>query len=642
MLGKILGGRYELIEKVGAGGMAIVYKARCHLLNRYVAIKTLRPELVEDEDFVHRFKRESQAAASLSHHNIVNIYDVGQEDGIYYIVMEYVCGKTLKQHIREKGKLESKEAIRIALQICAALEHAHKNGIVHRDIKPQNILIGDDYTVKVADFGIARAVTSTTVTLAGSNVIGSVHYFSPEQARGGYIDVKSDLYSLGIVLYEMVTGTLPFEGDTAISIAIKHIQERVKPLGEVDPEIYKSLQAIIEKAIEKQPERRYQSAGEMVKDLKRALEEPNGDFVVTNYDSDAPTQVIKPVKVDNLDEPENRIPQQHPNSKKSKGKAWLKAVLIIVPSILIMALAFFIGARIFDNNFATREIEMPDITNISLRDAERILANDNLYIKVEGETYDDNIKEGYIISQDPEKGTMVKPDYTVKVVLSKGPETIIVPNVEMNTKREAEITLENEGFTIGEHEYVYSEYPSDTVIGQSLQADARVPKGTEIWLTISLGPEEKVTKVGNYLGQQLDVATQMINGDNLRLGRVGQKYSDTASKGTVIEQSLTPGDTVSEFRVIDLVVSLGPQPTYPKDIDIDLSGITDKETVNIVVKKIQNGKTTEVYNRFHIVSDEILTIRLEGTGVAKYQVYIDDELTYETDIDFTKKGDEAD
>lgn len=635
LLGKILGGRYELIEKIGAGGMAIVYKARCHLLNRYVAVKILRPELVEDENFVKRFKRESQAAASLSHPNIVNVYDVGQEDGIYYIVMEYVCGKTLKDYVREKGKLDSREAIKIALQIAAALEHAHKNGIVHRDIKPQNILIGDDYTVKVADFGIARAVTSTTITLAGSNVVGSVHYFSPEQARGGYTDAKSDIYSLGIVLYEMVTGTLPFEGDTAVSVAIKHIQEKVKPPGEINPGIYKSLQDIIQKAIEKQPERRYQSAGQMIEDLKRALEEPNGDFVVPNYDSDAPTQVIKPIK-DEIVEPDSS-----PN--ESKKKPWLKILLIAIPSIIVMILAFFIGARIFENNFVSQEIEVPDIENMFFDDAKALLEENNLYISIEGRTHSDEIEKDYIISQHPDKGTMVKPEYTVRVVLSLGPETVLVPNVEKSTKREAEIALENQGLTLGEHEYINSEYPSDTVIGQSIPPNTEVTKGTEISLVISLGPEEKLVTVGNYIGQQLEVAKQMINGDRLKLNKISQEYSDTASKGTVIEQSLAPGETVSEYRSIDLVVSLGPQPTYPKDINIDLSSISsDKETVNIVVKKIQNGQTTEVYNRFHTVNDEILTIRLEGKGVAEYEIYIDNELSYRTTIDFTKKGDDTD
>ena len=272
MLGKILGGRYELLEKTGGGGMAVVYKAKCHLLKRYVAVKILRPDLVDNEEFVTRFKRESQAAASLSHPNIVNMYDVGQENGTHYIVMEYVDGMTLKEYIRKEGRLTSKEAVRIASQICSALHHAHENNIVHRDIKPQNILINKEGTAKVADFGIARAVTSSTVTMAGANVIGSVHYFSPEQAKGGYVDKKSDIYSLGIVLYEMVTGVVPFEGDSAISVALKHIQEQVTPPGEINPDVPKSIQYIIQRAIEKNLENRYHDAAEMLHDLSQALD----------------------------------------------------------------------------------------------------------------------------------------------------------------------------------------------------------------------------------------------------------------------------------------------------------------------------------------------------------------------------------
>lgn len=635
MLGKILGKRYELIEKVGAGGMAIVYKGRCHLLNRYVGVKILRPELVEDANFVERFKRESQAAASLSHHNIVNVYDVGQEGNIYYIVMEYICGDTLKEYVKEKGKLESDEAIKIALQIAAALEHAHRNGIVHRDIKPQNILIGQDGSVKVADFGIARAATSVTVTLAGSNVMGSVHYFSPEQAKGGHVDAKSDIYSLGIVLYEMVTGVLPFEGDTAISVAIKHIQEKIKPPGDVNPEIYKSLQRIIEKAVEKRPEARYHSAQDMIADLKHALKEPNANFVLTNFDSDAPTQAIKPINDNNT---ETAAPKK---LKEQKKKTWIKAALITIPFIMIMIMAFFIGNRVYKNNFVSNEVAMPSITQRSLEDAREILREYDIFLKVESEKYSDDIDEGYIVSQDPVSGTMVTANYTARVVLSLGPETVLVPNAETNTRREAEIKLESHGLKIGTHEYISSEYPSDTVIKQSIPPDTEVTKGSEIWLTLSSGPDEKMAKVGKYIGQQLDVAEQMIIGDRLKPGRVSKENSDKFSKGTVIKQSVAEGATVSEFRIIDLIVSDGPQVTYPKDIDIDLSSIMEKETVNIVVKKTQNARTTEVYNRFHAVSDETITIRLEGSGIAEYAIYIDDKLSHNTIIDFTKKGEET-
>jgi serine/threonine-protein kinase len=277
MVGRVLDDRYEIIEKIGGGGMALVYKARCRLLNRFVAIKVLRPEFIEDEEFVKKFRREAQSAASLSHPNIVGIYDVGTENNNYYIVMEYIKGQTLKELIKSKGTLGIEHATNIAIQICYALDHAHKNHIVHRDIKSHNILIREDNSVKVTDFGIARAVSSSTITNTG-NVIGSVHYFSPEQARGGYTDEKSDIYSLGVVLYEMVTGRLPFEGDSPIAVALKHIQEEPIPPAKINPRVPKSIEAIILKCMEKEVSRRYNSAAEIINDLRQSLVMPNGDF----------------------------------------------------------------------------------------------------------------------------------------------------------------------------------------------------------------------------------------------------------------------------------------------------------------------------------------------------------------------------
>ncbi len=297
MIGKVLGNRYEIIEKIGGGGMALVYKAKCRLLNRFVAVKVLRAEFTEDEEFVKKFKRESQAAASLSHPNIVGIYDVGMEDNVYYIVMEYIKGQTLKDLIKKKGALGVDFATNIAIQISSALEHAHKNHIVHRDIKSHNIMIREDNSVKVTDFGIARAISSSTITNTG-NVIGSVHYFSPEQARGGYTDEKSDIYSLGIVMYEMMTGRLPFEGETPIAVALKHIQEEALKPTSINTRIPKSMEDIIQKCIEKDVNNRYSSMSEIIADLRQSLVMPNGDFVKKNKFTDENTRVIKPIKLD--------------------------------------------------------------------------------------------------------------------------------------------------------------------------------------------------------------------------------------------------------------------------------------------------------------------------------------------------------
>jgi serine/threonine protein kinase len=291
MESNVLGNRYELIEKIGGGGMALVYKARCRLLNRFVAVKILREEFTGDEEFVKRFEIEAQSAASLSHPNIVPIYDVGNENNIFYIVMEYIDGITLKEYIVRNGPLDWKDAVRIAIQICSAIEHAHSKQIIHRDIKPQNILMTQDGIAKVTDFGIARAVTSSTITMVGST-IGSVHYFSPEQARGGYIDEKSDLYSLGIIMYEMITGKMPFDGESPVAIALKHIQDKpIQPI-DLNKDIPRALNDIIMKAIKKEQSGRYQTATEMSEDLYRVFKEPNGDFAEDNGTDENPERYL--------------------------------------------------------------------------------------------------------------------------------------------------------------------------------------------------------------------------------------------------------------------------------------------------------------------------------------------------------------
>jgi serine/threonine protein kinase/beta-lactam-binding protein with PASTA domain len=624
LLGNILGGRYELEEKIGGGGMAIVYKAKCHLLKRYVAVKILRPELVEDEEFVSRFKRESQAAASLSHPNIVNIYDVGEEKGIYYIVMEYVRGKTLKEYIREKGRLEWDEAIRIALQICSALKHAHKNGIVHRDIKPQNILLSDDGTAKVADFGIARAVTSSTVTMAGANVIGSVHYFSPEQARGGYVDTKSDLYSLGIVLYEMVTGTVPFEGDTAISVALKHIQEKVKPPMELNPNTPKSLQDVIEKSTEKDQTKRYQTAGEMIKDLQRVLKEPDGNFVIRNLDSDSPTQVMEPVVVEK-------------KTKNKKRSVWIKLVWIILPLLAILLLFSYLGKRIYNSHFVSEDVEVPPIVGLYEDKAKSILYENNLVYKVLDKK-NSKEEEGIILYQEPESGIKVKPYSVVRVIVSLGPNTTIVPNVKGHSRRDAEISLENARLKVGQPEYIDSDLPKDTVVEQSIDPNTEVVDGTEIILVISKGPQITVVEVEEYIGLKEEVAKELIVNNGLKVGKVLPEYNDKYPEGVVIKQNPNPGDSVEQNRSIDLWVSLGPMPMYPKRLEIELpQAQEDEENIKVTVKKAANDEI--VYDEEHAASEKLVSIELKDSGVVKYKVYINDVLEEEISIDFTKKED---
>ena len=362
--------------------------------------------------------------------------------------------KTLKNHQGKEADWE--EAVRIAHRF-VALKHAHKNGIVHRDIKPQNILVSEDGTIKVADFGIARAVSSATVTVAGANVMGSVHYFSPEQARGGYVDAKSDLYSLGIVLYEMVTGCVPFEGDTAISVALKHIQERAKPPWELNPDLPKSLNDVIEKSTEKDQARRYQTAGEMLRDLQRVLREPEGDFVVRSIDSDLPTQVIEPVNFDS-----NRT-----TGGSGKAPVWLKLILFIIPMVLLILLISYLGRQIYDKHFVTEDVEVPGLIGLFEDEASKMLYEKNLTLNVLERKHSDQ-EEGRIIYQDPAEGIKIKPYSIVKVIVSLGPETVIVPNVVGHSQRDAEIAVENAGLKLGKHEYIDSDLPEGTLYGKAL------------------------------------------------------------------------------------------------------------------------------------------------------------------------------
>lgn len=631
LLGKLIGGRYELLEKVGGGGMAIVYKARCHLLNRYVAVKILRLELVEDEEFVSRFRRESQAAASLSHPNIVNIYDVGEEDGIYYIVMEYVSGGTLKDYIRKKGRLSPGEAIDISINICSAIEHAHQNKIVHRDIKPQNILMGEDGSVKVADFGIARAVTTATVTAAGSDVMGSVHYFSPEQARGGYVDEKSDLYSLGVVLYEMCTGTVPFNGDSAVSIALKHIQAGIEWPEDIDREIPRALRSITCKALEKEQCMRYQSAGEMIIDLRRAISDPDGDFVVKNISSDMPTQSIVPLKA--LSEPKIKNESVDDHKKKTRIR-----IFKFIPLVLLMAFLIFMGIRVYQSNFMYKEEPVPDIRDISLEDAAKLIEEMDIELNVIGRKNNRDIQEGHIISQDPAPNTNMKTPGTIDLIISLGPKTIIVPDVVGEPEKEAIIKLENRGLQVVGREYKDDdEYPRGTVIGQSIQHGTEVLDNATIDLFISNGPTFSTVKVPSYIDMPLDVAIQNIEEDGLKKGEIVEEYSDDVPKGAVIRHRPIEGVYVEKDRKIDLWISSGSRPNYPKKLEIPLTGedYGNKKKVPIKIERVDDKSI--VYEKEHLVEEKLAIIDMEQEGIVDYNIYIDNRLKRKVTIDYTKK-----
>lgn len=536
MIGRILGNRYELVEKIGEGGMGLVYKAKCHLLNRYVAVKILKPELTNDEEFINRFRKESLSSASLSHPNIVNVYDVGVEDGIYYIVMEYVKGKTLKEIIKERAPLPYQEVINISRQICLALDHAHSNNIIHRDIKPQNILITNDGIVKVADFGIARASNSSTLTNTG-NVIGSVYYISPEQARGGYTDRKTDIYSLGTVMYEMATGKVTFVAESPVVIALKHIQEEVEKPSNINPDIPPALEDIILKCLQKNPEARYESAAALIKDLDKASANPN---VRLHEDYDSPndvTRVMPAIKEPfdfDKDDAEDDIPKQRDKPKKrdkSKTKLW------IVAAVLLLTVAVVSGLIAYMSYTRGKEVAVPDILNKDEKTAEQMLKGKGLLMDAERAVSDK--PEGIVFDTKPAVGMMVKVNSTVKVKVSSGPETVDIPDLTSMTAEEATSKLNELGLNAKITQINDNTIPSGKVVRQSATS---APKGGTVELFVSKGPEVSIVYVPSFESITSDKIKESVEAAGLKLAGLEYKYDPTKPDNVAVGQNI-PKDT---------------------------------------------------------------------------------------------------
>ena len=436
--GRLLGNRYEIVEKIGNGGMATVYRAKCHVLNRYVAIKILRDEFTTDEEFIKRFEVEAQSAASITHPNIVSVYDVGVDGNLHYIVMELIKGKTLKEIIiEEKGPLPWKWSVNIAIQIASALETAHKNHIIHRDIKPHNIIITEDGVAKVTDFGIAKAVSNSTITAFGTT-IGSVHYFSPEHARGGFTDEKSDLYSLGVAMYEMLTGKVPFDADTPVSIALKHMQEEPKAANEINANIPRAVNDVIMKALKKDSTLRYQNATAMLIDLKRALKEPNGNFVDnSDYQGDFPTQRISTLGMD-----EESAPRSSKNKKQNKFVMFVKKhkVLSAIIGVFLLFTISLGGTIGIANATRPKDVAIPNLVGKTVDEVKQILSENKLNYVEESQEYNTEYEAGQVIEQNPPfvEGRKIKQNTDVKVVVSLGTEKTTVPVLKGLTKEEAE------------------------------------------------------------------------------------------------------------------------------------------------------------------------------------------------------------
>ena len=630
--GRLLGNRYEIIKKIGMGGMATVYKARCRVLNRYVAIKILRDEFTTDAEFIKRFECEAQAAASLSHPNIVGIYDVANEGDLYYIVMELIQGKTLKEIINSDGVLPWKWSINVAIQIASALEVAHKNNIVHRDIKPHNIIITEDGVAKVTDFGIAKAVSNSTITAFGST-IGSVHYFSPEHAKGGFTDAKSDLYSLGVVMYEMLTGRVPFDADTPVSIALKHIQEEpIEPI-RLNPNIPISVNNVIMKAMKKDPSQRYTSATEMLRDLRETIKNPTGDFVKETDINDVPTQRIQTIDTEKL-ENDTRKKENKIAAFFKKHKV-LRVILIVVLSIAIFFAALF-GAYFGINANRPKEVPIPDLVGKSQEVAQTTLKELNVVYELKEEVHDDEIPAGYIISQEPpfQENLTILEGSTISVVVSKGQKIVVVPKVVGDKIEDAEKELSELGLKVSIEEEYNEKVEAGIVTKQSIEEGEEVAGNTEIKLTVSKGV--KMVKVPNLLGKTEEEAKKEIENAGLKLNTVRTETDTTKENGVVIRQDIEDGKEVEEKTEITITINVLPQikkgtvninvqsfTGYTAIIDDVTGEVTNKpNNVEVMVKVTSQGSEDTVYRQQHSEDTKNVGIEIEGVGNVTVKVYI--------------------
>lgn len=625
MKGIILGGRYELLEKIGEGGMSEVYKARCNKLNRFVAVKILKKQFADNEDISQKFKREATAIANLSDANIVNVLDVGTQDNMDYIVMEYVSGKTLKELINYSGKLNYNTAIKIALQIAKALDCAHRNNIIHRDIKPQNILVTEAGEVKVSDFGIAKSTDSQTITNTTS-IIGSAHYLSPEQAKGTYIDFRSDIYSFGIVLYEMVTGRLPFEGDSPVTVALKHLQEEPVPPKNINPAIPDSLNKLILKAMQKEPIKRYQNAKEIIQDLQKIQENPDviiGENI-SNIDNDS-TIVMTPINTSNTahiskleddyydddDYDDEYDDYEEDKPKKKKNKATLKKTLIIIGSIVAILLLASVGYFLAGGAGSTNEVEVPNIVGKLTDDVKKQVEELGLKLEVKSTEKSDK-PENTILETDPKAGTKVKKGSVINVIVSAGEEQIEMPDFRNYERTNIEKSLKAKDL----NNYKITEEYSDEVekgylIKQTPSAGTKVSKDTSIEIVVSKGPETKLVDVPNVTGQNLNNAKTILEGAKLKIND-NIKYeitNDKSQDGIVLDQNIS-GIEVKEGTAITLTVGKYEE----KKIEISSlisKGMSVDEATNILVN---NGISYELLGNGDLVESFTTTIK-EGEVV---------------------------
>lgn len=559
MIQEVLARRYELLELIGGGGMADVYKAHDILLDRPVAVKLLHEQFSNDAEFVNRFTVEAKHSAGINHPNIVNIFDVGQDAGRHFIVMEYVPGETLKARIQREGHLSVAESLSIAKEIASALVQAHRMNIIHCDIKPHNILITKEGHVKVADFGIARAVSAATMTY-GNNVVGSVHYFSPEQAKGTTLTPKTDVYSLGVVMYEMLTGKLPFNGETPVAIALKHLQDTAPSVRQLDSSIPPVVEAIVSKAMTKEPEARPDSS-QLVRDISQAQAMLKNDM--PGSEDPFVTQIIPRVTAKQMQSGKADLGYEDAEYESPREKSILKSKKFILALIGILVMGFFVGSFLSYGKFwSTAEVVVPNVTGKQMAIAKQILEDNKLRVKI-AETYDASVPVGQVVSQDPEAGSKVKEERMVTIYISKGGEEIEMPELKGMTKSSAEDRLKKLGLKLGTVAEVNSSEPEGTVLSSQPKAGTKISKGDTVDVTVSKGEKKNKLSLPSYVGSSLNTAKSNLSANKLRVGNITQEPSDKP-EGTVLSQSPVAGSDVAEGTAIDLVVAGPKASSTPK------------------------------------------------------------------------------
>lgn len=577
----LINNRYRIQEQIGVGGMAIVYRAIDEKLDREVTFKVLKEDYINDEEFIKRFSTEARAAARLSNSNIVNVYDVGNDGNIYYIVMEYIDGFTLKELISSKAPFTDEEAVGIGLQIGAALEHAHKNGIVHRDIKPENILItksGNIGTIKVTDFGIAKATTSKTSPI---DFMGSVHYFSPEQAKGENVDTRSDIYSLGIVLFEMVTGQLPFTGETAVALAMKHLKEPIPDIKAINPNVSDKLVSVIKKATCKEPKNRYQTIAELVKDLKYVLAEihmskkekenvyTDETVIMTKDDVDTIRNSQKHTENNNK---KNKNNNSNKNNKKQElsqedadyKKKEKKVILAAIITGIVLILGITMGSRMINNTLYAGTIKVPNFVGMTSEKAEALAVRKHITIETK-EIYKENVDEGVVADQSVKKGERIKENETVTLYVSSGSNSVTVPKFEGYMKSKAEEIAEANNLVLVV-EYVTSDELAGTVVEQDIKEGEKVAPKSEIKIKVSSGGVDEEVKVPDFYGKTKEEAEELLKEIGLT-GKFIDGYSDTVPEGQVMDQGIDANSLTTKDTVLTLTVSQGPNKSVAEAQD---------------------------------------------------------------------------